>query len=138
MRSYYRMIKRWDIIVVTLLVILSFLPVVIFTYAQTEKSTEDAIKVAVISLNNKEIKRVTLTGHQGTEIFDVHGHGDDVNTIEIIDEKIRIKSANCSDQVCVRTGYITKPGKTIVCLPHKLIIEIQTVDGETEDLIISS
>ena len=52
---------------------------------------------------------------------------------------IRIKGANCADQVCVQFGFLSRPGETAVCLPHKFIIEIETVAGNADDeTIISS
>lgn len=56
-------------------------------------------------------------------------------------EEIRISKANCNDQVCVRTGAIDKQGDTVVCLPHKLVIEVKASDGssgDSDDPIISS
>ncbi len=49
-----------------------------------------------------------------------------VNTLIIEDKTARIEDANCPDQICVKTFAISKPGESIVCLPHKLVIEIVT------------
>ena len=44
-----------------------------------------------------------------------------------------------ADQVCVQFGFLSRPGETAVCLPHKFIIEIETVAGNADDeTIISS
>lgn len=48
--------------------------------------------------------------------------------IEIEDGQIRVKSSDCPDKVCVDTGYISKEGEKIVCLPKKLIIEVEKED----------
>lgn len=137
MKTYYSMIKRWDIILVISLVLLSFLPFTVFAYQQAEIS-EDAELVAVISVDSKIVKEINLTKNKGTHQFDIKQSDSEVNTIQIVGNKIRIKGATCSDQICVLTGFISKPGETIVCLPHKLVIEIQTVDGQSDDIIISS
>lgn len=138
MKSYYKMIKRWDIIVVFSLVLLSFIPFFIFTYIQLDRETATSVNVAVISVDGKEVKRITLSDNQKTHIFDIHDGDGGVNTIEVKDNKIRIKSANCSDQVCVLTGFIKKPGETIVCLPHKVLIEIVSENQTSDEMIISS
>jgi len=138
MKDYYRMIKPWDIIIVCSLILLSFLPFFIFQEVQKGKATENAVNVAVISVNNKEVKRIALDESKEPIIFDIKDEDGDVNTIEVVSGKIRIKAANCNDQVCIRTGFISKPGETIVCLPHKLIIEIQSVNGTQDGDIISS
>lgn len=147
MKSFSAMIKRWDIIVTLVLVLLSFLPAAVFSYQQAEKNGgfvkaqgEEPIYVAVISVNNKEVRRITLTGNTKNEVFDVFSSNDDYNTVEVRGEEIRIKGANCSDQVCVQFGFLSKPGETAVCLPHNFIIEIESIGGSVieDEPIISS
>lgn len=46
------------------------------------------------------------------------------NLLTITSQGIFIEEANCPDQICVRWGKISKPGQTIVCLPHRLVISI--------------
>lgn len=138
MRDYYRMIKRWDVIVICMLILISLLPVAIFSYVQAGNTDEQSIYVAKISIDGQVVETVTLTGHKGINTFDIGPSAHDNNTIEVKDDKIRIKGATCTDQVCVRMGFISKPGETIVCLPHKVLIEIETINGVTDDIIISS
>lgn len=47
-----------------------------------------------------------------------------VNTIRILDKKVSVIFSNCSNQNCVRQGEIFRGGERIVCLPHKLVVEI--------------
>lgn len=51
------------------------------------------------------------------------------NIMIIADSGVLIREANCPDQICVNWGNISKPGQTIVCLPHKVVISIT---GEQE------
>lgn len=138
MKAYCQMIKRWDMIITFLLILASLLPVAIFTYVHAGKIDENTIIVAVISVDHEVVDRIVLTDRVGIDVFDLTPSEHDRNTIEVRDDRIRMKSATCSDQVCVNFGFISKPGETIVCLPHKVLIEIQTIDGGTDDLIISS
>ncbi len=139
MKEFFRLIKRWDIFVIVILILLSFFPLAFFSYQQSLKASPNSVKVAVITVDNKVVKEIVLTGNIGTQVFDISEHDPDINTLEVVDEQIHIKSANCQDQVCVRTRAISKPGQTIVCLPHKLVIEIKTIDeSSTDDIIISS
>ena len=138
MKAYCQMIKRWDMIITFLLILASLLPVAIFTYVHAGKIDENTIIVAVISVDHEVVDRIVLTDRVGIDVFDLTPSEHDRNTIEVRDDRIRMKSATCLDQVCVNFGFISKPGETIVCLPHKVLIEIQTIDGGTDDLIISS
>ncbi|MCP4353717.1 MAG: NusG domain II-containing protein, partial [Desulfobacterales bacterium] len=39
---------------------------------------------------------------------------------------IRIKKSDCPRQICVNTGWIKTPGRIIVCVPNKILIEIKS------------
>lgn len=55
--------------------------------------------------------------------------------VEFKDGMVRIKEANCPDKVCVETGFISRPGDMIVCLPYHIIIKIS---GESNDVDINA
>lgn len=50
------------------------------------------------------------------------------NRILVEPGRICVEEANCPDQVCVETGWISGGTKPIVCLPAKLVIRL--IDGE--------
>lgn len=127
------LLKPWDIIIILLLVMLSFLPVLIFSYQQVDVTPN---KEAVLRVDGTEIKTFPLVTETKAYTYlyeDDHG---DKNVIEIDGERIRIKEADCDDQICVRRGWATNNGETIVCLPHKLVIEVRLTDGSGEDSLI--
>lgn len=140
MKTAYRMIKPWDIIITIFLVLLSFVPVGIFSSQQAKiKAQSDDIEyVAVISVDGDEINRVKLTGHSGTEVLDIPEIDCSPNTVEVKGESIRIKSSTCPEQICVNTGYISKPGPAIICLPHRVVISVETIGGNIDDEVIIS
>ena len=39
--------------------------------------------------------------------------------------KVSVREANCPDRIKIKTRSASKAGETIVCLPHKLVIEIK-------------
>lgn len=47
------------------------------------------------------------------------------NILVIKDGKAFIESADCKNQICVNHKPISKTGETIVCLPHKVLVEIK-------------
>ena len=51
------------------------------------------------------------------------------NLIEVERGRIRISAADCPDQICVNQGWISDSTVPIVCLPHKLMIEIVSGGG---------
>lgn len=46
------------------------------------------------------------------------------NVITAKDGAVFVTEADCRDQICVDHKHISKVGETIVCLPHKLVVEI--------------
>ena len=48
------------------------------------------------------------------------------NIIRVEPGRICIVSADCPDQICVHMGWSS--GKTIVCLPHRLLIQFEATD----------
>jgi len=57
------------------------------------------------------------------------------NNIYIQDGEVWIEEANCLNQVCVKHSHVSKIGEMIVCIPHKLILEIKG-DKNALDIIV--
>ena len=57
------------------------------------------------------------------------------NTVVVQDHAIAITEADCPDHICVQSGFITQPGATTVCLPHKVMIEVRSADSQEPDVI---
>lgn len=129
MKNLITALKIGDIIIIILLLMISLIPLAVFTWQQAQIDGEKLI--AVISVENEVIDEIDLSGHEGHEQFDVTTHNHEINTVELSDGRIQIKSATCNDQVCVRTGFINRAGQTIICLPHQLVIEIQNVGDDS-------
>lgn len=127
------LLKPWDIFIIMLLIVLSFLPIIIFGSQQSQSVAE---KEAVLRVDGTEIKTFPLISGNKSYTYTYRDADGDYNIIEIAGDKIRMKEADCGDQICVRRGWVTKNGETIVCLPHKLVIEIRSTDGSEEDSLI--
>lgn len=70
--------------------------------------------MAELPLNRDD--RFTLTTDLGT------------NTIVIENGGAYMADADCPDKICEQMGLISKPGEMIICLPHKIIVEVS--DGK--------
>lgn len=60
------------------------------------------------------------------------------NILVIEDGAAKMTKADCPDKICVSHGKISKKGETIVCLPHKVVVEVissDTEDGTEPDVI---
>ena len=47
------------------------------------------------------------------------------NIVVIADGKVRVSEASCPDQVCVDQGWISDGTVPVVCLPNRLVIQIE-------------
>lgn len=88
--------------------------------------TSDGQLYAEVWQDDVLVERVKLTDETDCEI-DLDGH----NVIVLAGKTARMESADCHDQVCVRTGTLTRAGQVAVCLPNRVILKIV---GETSEI----
>ena len=67
--------------------------------------------------------------------FTVEGYHGGSNTVVIENGTVYMKDADCPDKLCEKTGKISKNGETIVCLPHRVVVEIQGGEGNVDSLV---
>lgn len=125
-------IKKGDIILIITLLVLSFIPEGIFYLTGNDASIDRTY--AVIQVDGKVYKKVPLSGHHGTDMISIDtdkGH----NLVVIQDESVGITEADCPDKICISEGFVSKPGATVVCLPHKVLVEVKSAGGDEPDVI---
>lgn len=124
MMKYIKMIKRGDVVIILMLMLSSFLPLGVFTYVQ---ATADQTNLqAFVEVDGEVVHVFNLADDGETETFrymDDHGHE---NVVVRKGLTVDMTEANCSDQVCVRMKTATRVGDTILCLPHKMLVEIRS------------
>ena len=86
--------------------------------------------VAVVNIDGQVYKKLSLNVNTELEIDKTAGV-DGYNIFVIENGVVYMKDADCADKICVHQGRISKVGETIVCLPHKVVIEIK---GENPEL----
>lgn len=129
-KSYLR---PWDIVIILVLAVGSFLPLVVFSTQETDTVT----KQAVLKVDGKVIKTFELKEGTPAYTYKYEDPDGDYNLIEVDGDRIRIKEANCTDLACVRRGWISRSGETpIACLPHNLFITVEASDGNEDGSLI--
>ncbi len=117
--------KRNDIILAALILIIAAAGIFFMNIFKTDGA------FAVVKVDGVETARYSLS--ENTEIVITTGENNEFkNTLVIEDNKAFIKNANCPDKICEEHKAISFKGETIVCLPHKVVIEIvadENVDG---------
>ena len=65
------------------------------------------------------VERVALE-EQTDRTIELDGH----NTVVLLGKTAKMQYADCRDQVCVRTGTLTRAGQVAVCLPNRVVLKI--------------
>lgn len=115
-----RSIKRDIILIAALLLAGGLIAVCVMLFSgggQTVEVRVDGRVTAVYSLN--EERTVKINGVGG------------VNVLEIKNGEVRIIEADCPDGLCIKTGTIKNKGQSVICLPHKVVVEITAGNPES-------
>lgn len=57
----------------------------------------------------------------------------DFNAFSCCDGEIRMLGSSCPDKICVHHVAISHKWESIICLPHKLVIEVEAVEESDLD-----
>lgn len=121
--------KKGDVILI-LLALLAAFGVAMFLNIHRGESAE----LVQISIEGNMYGSYHLYENQEITIENEYGK----NVIIIEDGKVKMKEADCPDKYCVSHRAISKAKETIVCLPHKLVVEIKTsVSNQNIDAVVS-
>lgn len=113
--------KIWVFLILAILVIAAAASALVLTRPA-------AGRVARIYVDGELVREVDLDRVAAQERYTVRtDRGENVILLE--PGRICVESADCSDQICVKAGWLADSAAPIVCLPHRLVIEL---GGETE------
>lgn len=87
--------------------------------------------VAVITVDGQVFETVSLQEDQVIMI----PSGDDYNILQIKDGMVKMIEADCKDQICVNQKAIQYQGESIICLPHKVIVTIESDEESNIDAV---
>ena len=91
-------------------------------------NAQDEADLVKITVNQKLYGTYDLNKNQTITIQNDFG----INTIQIQNKDVWMEEADCPDGYCKEQGHISKNKQTIVCLPHKLVVEISDVSEKSE------
>lgn len=88
-------------------------------------------QVARVTRDGALLEEIDL-GHVDEPYSLVFADESGTNTVQVERGRIRVWSADCPDQICVHQGWISDSVIPIVCLPHRLIIEVVGAGGDLD------
>lgn len=113
--------RTWVYIILTILVLA--VAASVFLWTRPAKG-----RVAKIYVDGELVREVDLDRITRQERFTVStDRGENVILAE--PGRICVESADCPDKVCVDSGWLSDSAAPIVCLPHRVVIELE---GGTE------
>lgn len=111
---------RNDIILAGVLLLIAAAGFLLFNLFKSEGD------VAVVLIDGAESARYMLSEDMTVVIKTEHGE----NTLVIEEGRAFVKDADCPDGICAAHAPISNVGESIVCLPHKLVIKINSTAPE--------
>lgn len=116
--------RKNDIILAAFVITIAATGLILLNIFKTEGS------FAAVKIDGKETARYPLSVN--TEVV-IETENNGKNTLVIEDGKAFVIDVNCPDKICEGHSKISYKGETIVCLPHKVVIEI-VADETTDEL----
>lgn len=110
-----------DILLIISLLIISF--IIMFTMNLTTKKGT----IATVYYDSKLVKEINL--NKNAE-YDVKGYNGNIHII-VKDNKIKVEEETSPLHLCSKQGFIQNSTDTIVCLPNKIVIKINTDELDT-------
>jgi len=132
MKSYPKLRPNgWDALVALAVVLLA-----VFCVSVTWLGSTDADLRAVISVDGTEVERIDLTklAEPVEKVVQANGY---TLRLTLDASGVTMAESDCPTQDCVHTGTVARSGQSIVCLPARVIIQLEgTVQSDGPDVVI--
>ncbi|WP_334160265.1 NusG domain II-containing protein [Muricomes intestini] len=119
------MIKKNDLILAGTVLIVALAAVLFITFTKKEGAE------VVVTVDGEVYKTMPLDKDAALTLGEKQGN---YNVVEVKGGEVTMTEANCRDQICVNHKAIHYNHESIVCLPHKVTVEIR--GGEEGDIDI--
>lgn len=116
--------RKKDFILITSILLLA---VALLGIQKAYGSSGDTVTITVNqkvygTYNLDQDKTIQIKNESGTNIVRIQNH------------EVWMEEADCPDGYCMEQGHISQSHQTLVCLPHKLAVEVSdTSDNKTSD-----
>ena len=114
-KQEHKLISHADILLIVGILILAVAGLFAWKKLETPGAYVD------IMIDGKSVKTLRLDQDASYEVKQQAG----VNTVVVQDGSVSVQDADCPDKICVKHRAINRTGETIICLPHKLVVEIK-------------
>ena len=146
------LMTKADILLISAILTIAFIILFVFRLTRTQGNyaniSYDGVIITQIPLSQSEARYYLLAesisdSYEETqpiysidelseeEWLNIQHPLEDYNVIICLNGEVRMIESSCPDQICVHHSAICMAGENIICLPHKIVIEIIN-DEESE------
>lgn len=111
------MLKKKDMILMAAVLLIAAVMALILHF-----SMERSDDMVYIMVDGSVYGIYSMKENQSIEVMNESGY----NRIVIENNSVHMENADCPDQYCVKHKAVKSVNETIVCLPHKLVVEIHS------------
>ncbi len=124
--------KKRDVII-----LLAALLLAAALYGVSQVTLGAQVSQVVVTVGGEEVLRRPLAV---SDTYEIEQEDGDVNVIRVENGAVFMQEANCRDGLCIRQGKMKNAAKTIVCLPHEMVVRLEgdalAPEQEPDDLDI--
>ncbi len=120
-----KLFTLFDLIIIALVLVVAFLSV--FQFLKNSDLS------AVVRENGKIVDTIKLSTVNNDF---VRVYSEDYNvTVKFTKDGAEVVSSHCPDKLCVHSGKITRSGQSIVCLPAKISVSLESADENIDGVL---
>ena len=123
----FKKLKAGDFALSAVILAIAVANLAVFIHRDTGNATAQIIKDGTV------VREIKLADVQNRIEIKLEGKQNIFITAER--GRIHFEEADCPDQVCVRTGWLSKPGQTAACVPGGILIKITGEDSDTDIIL---
>ena len=118
-----------DVVLAVVITLLATAGLLLFNLLKTQG---DYVSVKI---NGEEKYRYSLSENVDTVIYTGENNNQE-NRLIIENNQAYVVSANCPDKICVGHRPVSNVNESIVCLPHKVVVEIVSDEAENAPVVV--
>lgn len=121
---------RNDIVLAVVIILLATVGLLLINLTKTQGD------YVIVKINGVEKHKLALNEDFEAVIY-TGENNEGTNRLVIKDGKVYVSEANCPDKICAKHKPVSNVNESIVCLPHKLTVEIvSSNDSGQPDVVV--
>ena len=121
---------KGDLIVIGLILLIAVLSG-LYTWNTNKTSSNLSLVVKIDGKIYKKYKLDKSLVGKTAKIDSKYGH----NTIKFTEKGAIMYESDCKDKLCMKMGEVTRTGQSIICLPNRLVVELNSDKNDLDVML---